>query len=192
MRERRYKCRYCNKQFTSSKALSRHVREDHRIRYYAGYLLPVMGILSIIGVIVVAASIFSEPPLEVSGVPCTEVEGAAYHAHVGLSIYYNGSFYSPPAGIGVRGDCIFWLHTHDADGVIHVEPGRDEVYTLGQFLDIWGVDIYNASSLGFNIGGDYEVIVYVNGEPYQGNPRNIILSHGDEIVIEYREVGRPT
>ena len=30
------------------------------------------------------------------------------------------------------------LHTHSADGLIHVEYWRATTFTLGQFFDVWG------------------------------------------------------
>jgi hypothetical protein len=33
------------------------------------------------------------------------------------------------------------LHTHDSSGLIHIETNTDRVYTLGQLLDIWGIDL---------------------------------------------------
>ena len=42
------------------------------------------------------------------------------------------------AGTGRSGgQCIYWLHTHAPDGVIHVESPTERIYTLGDFFDEW-------------------------------------------------------
>ena len=33
------------------------------------------------------------------------------------------------------------LHTHDDSGTIHVESTANRNYTLGEFLNIWGIDL---------------------------------------------------
>ena len=33
------------------------------------------------------------------------------------------------------------IHTHDDSGVVHVESTVNRNYTLGQFLNIWGLDL---------------------------------------------------
>ncbi len=58
-----------------------------------------------------------------------------------------------PAGIGIpgakaqntaqgqfiaSGNCFYWLHTHAADGIIHIESPIHRIYTLGDFFDEWG------------------------------------------------------
>ena len=35
------------------------------------------------------------------------------------------------------GQCIYWLHTHAPDGVIHIESPTQRIYTLGNFFDEW-------------------------------------------------------
>ncbi len=34
-------------------------------------------------------------------------------------------------------NCIYWLHTHDDTGTIHIESPVEQNITLGQFLKIW-------------------------------------------------------
>ena len=33
------------------------------------------------------------------------------------------------------------LHTHDYSGTIHVESTANRNYTLGEFLNVWGIDL---------------------------------------------------
>ena len=43
----------------------------------------------------------------------------------------------------LAGGCLYWIHTHDASGIIHIEapdinPPQGGPYTLGMLFDIWG------------------------------------------------------
>ncbi|HKR74492.1 MAG TPA: hypothetical protein VJR94_10330, partial [Candidatus Nitrosocosmicus sp.] len=55
-----------------------------------------------------------------------------------------------PAGIGIiPNECIFWLHTHDDSGIIHVEAPYETSFSLGQFLQVW--NSYDNASIVNNI-----------------------------------------
>jgi len=72
------------------------------------------------------------------------------HIHPHLSITSDGQPLTVSSYIGM--DYSLWkdnslnqygigmapLHTHDTSGTIHVESNAYRIYTLGQFLDIWG------------------------------------------------------
>jgi hypothetical protein len=60
--------------------------------------------------------------------------------------------YLVPAGIGIKPpDCIYWLHTHDISGIIHVESPDNRTFTLGQFFDIWGKKFNNSQIFDFMV-----------------------------------------
>lgn len=138
------------------------------------------------------------------GISCrTEAkEVVKYHVHVHVAIYLDGDMQRLPAGIGITKpqlvehysqgpfddvgiyDCLYWLHTHVADGIIHVEAPAKQQFTLGQFFDIWN------QPLGPNqVGPDRgKVVVFENGKKLDGNPRSTpLIPHG---VIQI-DVGRP-
>jgi hypothetical protein len=88
----------------------------------------------------------------VDDIQCGATEQLAYHIHAHLAVYDNGSLRALPGGIGIPGStvvqsnegpvaqggqCIYWLHTHAPDGVIHVESPTQRIYTLGNFFDEW-------------------------------------------------------
>jgi hypothetical protein len=77
-----------------------------------------------------------------------------------------------------------WLHTHAADGVIHIESPVQRTYTLGEFFDIWGQPL-NRRHVGPARG---TVTVLFNGRVFTGNPRRIPLLAHSQIELE---VGRP-
>lgn len=75
----------------------------------------------------------------ISGITCDQTEHLVYHNHTKLVINdQNNKSLNIPAGIGiVPNECIFWLHTHDDSGIIHVESPTKISFTLGQFLQVW-------------------------------------------------------
>ena len=82
------------------------------------------------------------------------------------------------------GTCFYWLHTHAADGIIHIESPVHRTYTLGNFFDEWGQPL-STSQVGPASG---HVVAIYNGQVYQGNPRDIPLTAHAQIQLE---VGTP-
>lgn len=63
---------------------------------------------------------------------------AAYHIHSQLTIILpDGTRADVPADIGIKSQCMYWLHTHDTTGQLHVEAPDETVATLADFLEIW-------------------------------------------------------
>jgi len=63
---------------------------------------------------------------------------AAYHLHSQLAVYLpDGTSAEVPADIGVGNSCMYWLHTHDETGKLHVEAPAATAATLADFLEIW-------------------------------------------------------
>jgi hypothetical protein len=136
-----------------------------------------------------------------NGQPVDGIEGSSremlkVHVHAHLSLFNKGQQIAIPYGIGIvkpfkvnngfvgMGQGIYWLHTHDATGIIHVESPDARVYTLGQFFDIWGQPLTSR-----NVAGLQGVVrAFVDGKPYAGNPRAIVLGAHTQITLE---VGDP-
>ena len=135
----------------------------------------------------------------VDGIGCQGSEQVLFHIHAHLTIFVNGSPRQVPAGIGipgahaqntpqgpfiVSGKCFYWLHTHAADGIIHIESPVQRTYMLGDFFDEWG------QPLGPDQVGPVKghVTAIYNGQAYQGNPRDIPLTKHAQIQLE---VGTP-
>jgi hypothetical protein len=73
------------------------------------------------------------------GLPCIGGEGGQlYHWHAQLNIFSGPTKIVIPASIGLSAFCIEPLHTHGADGVIHVESDVNRLYSIGDFFVIWG------------------------------------------------------
>jgi hypothetical protein len=135
----------------------------------------------------------------VDGIECSRSEQTLFHIHVHLTIFVDGAARQVPYGIGIpgaaaqstplgtfvgSGDCFYWLHTHAADGIIHIESPIERVYTLGNFFDVWGQPL-SSSRVGPAAG---PVTALYGGERYEGDPRAIPLTAHAQIQLE---VGRP-
>jgi hypothetical protein len=135
----------------------------------------------------------------VDGISCQTSEQTLFHIHAHLTIFVNGSARQVPAGIGIpgaqatqtpqgpfieTGTCFYWLHTHAADGIIHIESPVQRTFTLGNFFDIWGQPL-GPDQVGPASG---HVVAIYNGQVYQGNPRDIPLTAHAQIQLQ---VGTP-
>jgi len=125
----------------------------------------------------------------VDGIRCDQMEGSVFHIHQHLAIYQDGKPVLIPSDVGrpLAAQCLYWLHTHTPDGIIHVESPTFSAFTLGQFFDIWGQPLSTtvAGPARTRKGG---MRVYLDGTLYHGNPRSIELTQHAEITIE---VGPP-
>ncbi len=148
-------------------------------------------------------------PLEraqLAGLEPAQREHLDYHVHAHLDIFVDGQPVVVPAGIGINVDdpgvrrfddpggtayggielcdvaCISPLHTHDTTGILHTESPTAEPNTLGQFFVEWGVEL-DASCVGEFCRPATPIAVYVDGEPYAGNPADIVLTDLKQIAI---------
>ena len=135
----------------------------------------------------------------VNGVKCQAGEQLVSHVHTHLTIFVNGQQRQVPAAIGIpgavaqqtnagpfigSGTCFYWLHTHAADGIIHIESPVERTYTLGDFFDEWGQPL-GPDQVGPATG---KVTAIVNGKVFKGNPRNVPLGSHENLQLD---VGTP-
>ena len=143
---------------------------------------------------------------EEAGLTAEPREFFGIHLHAHLDIFVNGEPVEVPSGIGIditnhavkRFDvpggtgyggiklcdepCISPLHTHDFTGVLHTEAAENETNDLGQFFTEWGVQLDDSCVGGF-CEPDAPIAVFVDGDPYDGNPADIALEDQREIAI---------
>ena len=121
----------------------------------------------------------------ISGVECHPTEQNNYHVHSHLDVFVDGQKQEVPAGIGILSSpsCFYWLHTHSADGIIHVEAPQTKSFTLGQFLDIWKQT--KDPNGFFNSVAGKNVTAYVDGKQFDANYRDIQLESQKQIVLAY-------
>ena len=135
----------------------------------------------------------------IDGISCQTAEQTVFHIHTHLTIFVHGQQRQVPAGIGIphavaqqtsagpfvdSGRCFYWLHTHAADGIIHIESPEQRTFTLGDFFDEWNQPL-SAGQVGPAKGA---VTVIVNGKVWTGSPRNVPLGSHENLQVE---VGAP-
>jgi len=106
---------------------------------------------------------------------CVVANPLIYHSHPALSITINGSSVNIPSGVGIGGACNHPIHTHSADGVLHVETDENRDYTLSDFFLIWGNHDNDAQRAIFNSteifgahaisGHTLTMTITINGNP---------------------------
>jgi hypothetical protein len=135
----------------------------------------------------------------IGGVSCIQDNQIAYHIHPHLSLFMNGEQIAIPLGLGITPvreqggfaapvtgitPCVYWIHTHDATGLLHVEPPTDALLTLGQVFDVWGQPLSRSNVAGFS----GNVTAFVNGQRYNDDLRALRLEPRMQINLQ---VGSP-
>jgi hypothetical protein len=129
-------------------------------------------------------------PQKVANINCDATEQVANHYHAHLSILYNGNEVNVPANTGIVGTtCLYWMHTHDTTGVIHIEAPKSQAnraFTLGDFFAIWGQPLSKTQVATLKVTGDQKLLVYVDGTllPDQ-DPSKIVLKAHTQVVLEF-------
>jgi hypothetical protein len=131
----------------------------------------------------------SSSSLGIDNIRCEVLEHLTFHIHAHLDISINGNPYTIPSQIGIiPNKCLYWMHTHDDTGVIHIESPENRNFTLGQFFDIWN-EKFNNTQIFDNIvsnNTNNTLSVYVNGSKASAvDYRDIKLNSHDEIAIVY-------
>ena len=125
-----------------------------------------------------------------------------YHTHTYVSFFVNGSPRRLPAGVGITKpwlvehfptglfydvgpyNCLYWIHTHTADNIVHIEAPAKGNFTLGELFTIWNQPL-SSEQVGPAKG---PVVVFANGRRLAGNPRSVPLHDHETIQID---VGSP-
>lgn len=136
---------------------------------------------------------------QVDGIQCQAGEQVLFHIHAHLTVFVMGVARQIPYGIGIpgaqisatpvgpyvgAGSCFYWLHTHAADGIIHIESPVRRTYTLGNFFAVWGQNL-SPTEVGPVRG---PVTALYNGQVFRGDPRDIPLTSHAQIQLD---LGRP-
>ena len=126
---------------------------------------------------------WTAPPTRdpVSGIGCLNT--IRYHVHSLLSIYKDGVRQGLPDNVGRSTGCTYELHTHDVTGVLHIESDVPRQFTLGQFFTLWRQPLAAAGAAG--LAGAIRIYLIENERltPYTGDPAQIELVGGREIVV---------
>ncbi|MFL5614044.1 MAG: hypothetical protein ACJ796_10325 [Gemmatimonadaceae bacterium] len=122
----------------------------------------------------------------IRGISCDAQEGQRIHIHQRLLIVIRGKEMTIPQYIGIPqgARCIYWLHTHTPDGIIHVEAPSDRSFTLGDFFAVWGQPLDRTHVAGAQVKKGESLRAWVNGALYKGDPATIPLTAHADIVIQ--------
>ncbi len=124
----------------------------------------------------------------VDGLTCGPAAGPRFGAH--MEIFAHRHVVAIPAGIGVAppltavagristGRCRYPVMTADPSGVLAAQRGRR--ITLGEVFDLWGQPLTRNDVAGFR----GPLTVYVGTRRRPGDPRAIVLSRHERIVLE--------
>ena len=119
-----------------------------------------------------------------------EQSDIAFHIHAVLFVYINGKQTTVPANLGIdpQGRFIAALHTHDTSGVVHMEATRPYPFTLGEFINIWGVDFSDHNLGAYKAGNGNVLQLWVNGKQV-ADPVNYQMKAHDVMVLGYGKPG---
>ena len=124
----------------------------------------------------------------IDGIRC-QPEHLESHYHSHLTLLRDGRNVKVPAliGIDLQHQCLYWLHTHDATGVMHIESPDARTYTLGQFFDVWGQPLSRTKAASLR----GRLAVFVGDRRVGGDPRAIVLKPHELITIEQGRIVTP-
>lgn len=137
-----------------------------------------------------SAQLIAATGAPLAGLSCDQMEGNRLHIHQHLAIFDRGKPIAIPADVGQipAKRCLYWLHTHTPDGIVHIEAPQDRTFTLGDFFTIWGQTLSRTQAAGAHAAKGQTLTVWVNGKKFTGDPRTIPLVAHADIVIQ---AGKP-
>ncbi|MBI3639584.1 MAG: hypothetical protein HY223_04625 [Thaumarchaeota archaeon] len=159
--------------------------DEKRPRKTRNKIIAIAIIAAIVATLVVALSKLDNTKADntvlIDGIECDTTEYVTFHVHAHLDIFVDSHPLTVPAFIGIENNnhCLYWLHTHSTDGVIHIESPKERGFTLGQFFDIW-----QSTSKGMP-PNDQDPIIYVNGKVVTTSLKDTPLYAHDEITLVY-------
>ena len=118
----------------------RKIKEEKNTKKRNNKLITLLAITGIVaGIIYVGYRIdntSSSVATVIDGIDCNPSEFSVFHIHAHLDFYVNANHMTVPERIGiVDNKCLYWMHTHDASGVIHIDCRYLEDY--GRFSHFW-------------------------------------------------------
>lgn len=113
-----------------------------------------------------------------------------YHVHARMEVYVDGKKVTVPENIGLSTTprVMSALHTHDAEGIIHIEADAPREVKLSEFFTIWGVKFSKDQIGAYRSTADKTVQVFANGKPVD-DPENYIVRPKDLINVGYGAPG---
>jgi hypothetical protein len=98
----------------------------------------------------VGAYYLTQVPTYSGPFPCVVGTQYVYHWHTQLIVHSGDVPVTIPVNIGIVGTCLEPVHTHNTDGVIHVETTVNRLYSIGDFYRVWGKPFGNPTQMIVN------------------------------------------
>jgi hypothetical protein len=132
-----------------------------------------------------------------SGLQAFGTEMLKYHIHAHLDVIDDGKPVTVPPGIGFvyknansnQPTGLTSLHTHQPDGIIHIEADKPVTYTLGMFFKEWAVPLSTQCVGKLCADANHTLGFYVDGKKVTSDPSQIPLKKHEEIAIVYAKKG---
>jgi hypothetical protein len=123
-------------------------------------------------------------------------EKVGFHTHTYVAVFVDGEQRRIPGGVGITQpwlaekfptgtyfevgpyNCLYWIHTHTADNIVHVEAPSKGIFTLGQLFAVWNQPL-SSTQVGPAKG---KVVVIVNGKRAAGDITTVPLT--DQATIQ--------
>lgn len=118
---------------------------------------------------------------------CTTDMATEFHIHPVIAIYVNGEQQIIPANVGIKPSCMTALHTHTADGLIHVESPEKRDFTVADFFAVWEKPFSSTQIFEHVADGTHRVRMTVNGVDVD-TFENTVLVDNDLIAIYYETI----
>lgn len=199
---------YQQRQQERQQARQREIQRQRMVRYgvWGGGILLVIILAIVVSQFVIhgggskptgsaSVSLTTHPATgqTVDGFTCLPQQGGAMHIHQYLDLYINGQRVNATPGIGIvnSAGCLYPLHVHDNEAnIIHNENSTVTTFTLGQFFDIWGVNLSNSQVGQYKVDSAHKLVVDIfdsNGKMtvYTGNPYDLQLTDHETIYVLY-------
>ncbi len=111
-----------------------------------------------------------------------------YHVHGRLSVFIDGKQTPVPNNIGLNQRQASALHTHDAEGIMHIEADAPRDVKLSEFFIVWGVKFSKDQIGKYKNESGKTVQVFVNGQKVD-DPENYLIKPRDDVVVGYGAEG---
>lgn len=103
-----------------------------------------------------------------------------------LKISINGMFLPLDSKIGHDyGNCLHDIFVNDSSGKVYVRANDNEIFTLGQFFDVWHKTFSNKQLFSYMTDDSHKISVTVDGIPVS-TYRETVLSPNEFIEVIFR------
>lgn len=190
-----FECENCEKELSSRHGLDQHMVDKHKVekKSSSGFKLEkkwvYLGVIliAIVGMVKLIPN-NSNPTGFVVADP-SKIPDEPIHWHPQLSIEIDGRMQIIPANIGLGPGGHSPIHTHAADGVLHLENNYPNAKTISLdfFFDVWNKKFDENCIFDYCTNETHELNMYVNGEE-NFEYSNYLMQAEDKILIEYSTI----